>query len=104
MTTTRNTHAADQIIVTDEVIAASEDTVDVIVVAIYSGGDQAPIPDDEYRSIRGGNLDQPGGNPEVVAAAFGWVDDTGQWVESERLVRSYWTDGDLSYYSALDAA
>ena len=103
MTTTRNTHAADQIIVTDEVIAASEDTADVIVVAIY-GGDQAPIPDDEYRSIRGGNLDEPGGNPEVVAAAFGWVDDTGQWVESERLVRSYWTDGDLSYYSALAAA
>ena len=98
-TATRSSHALDHITVTTDMTPDVE-----LIVAIYGDGDQAVITDGEDRTARGANMDEPGGNPELVAVSIGYIDDEGTWTESGRQVRSYWTDGDLSYFSALEGA
>lgn len=84
--TTTHPTATTEIVVTDEIRTASDNTDDVIAVAIISDGTVEVVDQSRLELIRSEESIYWG----YVAVAYGYVDDDGEWSETDRHVRRYW--------------
>ncbi len=88
MDTTLNAHATDFIVVTDEIRSASDAAGDqVITVGITCDGTQDLLD----QSVASTVTDADSAWWGTVALVEGYVDEDGDWVDTVRRARQYWT-------------
>ena len=85
-----NAHAHDSIGITKALTAASDAAGEVTVaVGIFHDGEQRIL----HAIDQGKWRQSDSAYWQCVAIAWGWVED-GQWVESDRGTRPFWTEED----------